>query len=109
MDNWIIKVPCRVIRSLHTTIGSIRFVLQNCASVLVVPNLSGMGPCDGWWQKNLIVATADRGDVVVVLQINGNLKLTPEHLSEKDTYKLLCEVPTQEINRQFIEYLNTCK
>ena len=44
--------------------------------------------------------------LVICLSI---LVVAHEHLSNKDTYKLLREDPTQEINKQLIEYPNTCK
>lgn len=86
--------------------------LYGCSPVQVGSNLS-RGERKALRQllrdENLVISKADKGDVAVVLSTSAYLELAYEHLSDRQTYKLLQNNPTEEIISQFIEYLKTCK
>ena len=68
---------------------------------------SEMSPPPLTTDESLVVSKANKGDVVLVLSTTRYLKLAYEHLSDKETYRLLSYDPTEE-GKKFIEYLKTC-
>ena len=58
--------------------------------------------------KSLVVSKADKGDTTVIMNSLQYLDLAYKHLSDKETYQLLSEDPTQQIVARFNKYLEHC-
>lgn len=59
--------------------------------------------------KDLVISTADKGDAVVVLDVDHYTGLAWAHLSDDETYSLLSEDPTPIIVNRLNAYLKRCK
>ena len=57
---------------------------------------------------NIVIAKADKGDTVVVMDSAHYYDLAGKHLADVGTYKLLETDPTEEIARRYHRYLNRC-
>ena len=60
-------------------------------------------------REDLIISTADKGDAVVVMDVDHYTRLAWAHLSDDNTYSLLSEDPTPAIVSGFNAYLRRCR
>ena len=56
----------------------------------------------------IIIAKADKGDTVVVLDSAHSYSLAAKHLADARTYELLETDPSEEILEQYHQYLGRC-
>ena len=56
----------------------------------------------------IVIAKADKGDTVVVLDSAHYFRLAAEHLADTRTYELLESDPSEEIVRRYHQYLERC-
>lgn len=59
--------------------------------------------------KDIIVTSADKGDVVVIMNVSHYTDLAWKHLSDSSTYLPLSEDPTPTIVAEFNAYLRRCR
>ena len=58
--------------------------------------------------EKIIISKADKGDAVVIMDVEHYTKLAWEHLSDRDTYCPLSADPTPDIVWSFNKYLQQC-
>ena len=112
VNTWLERVPYRAKRILKNTMIKIRSDLYRCSTVQCGPNLSTgerQALCQLAKDDSLVISKSDKGDLVVILSTTRYLELAFEHLSDRKTYQLIQNDPTEQIVTQFTEYLKTCK
>ena len=112
IEKYKYQIPNRAERILKSTLKAIEYDLKHCHAVPIPPNISSeQRACLQQLSEDqrLIISPADKGDKIVVLNTSQYLDLAYSHLNDNSTYQLLQTDPTQEIARQYNDYLLRCK
>ena len=111
IDRYTGKISPRPSRILKRTLASITYDLKHIGIDNVPSNVTRaerIALRRLIKDEDLVISKADKGDATVVMSTPQYLEMAYKHLSDRSTYKLLVDDPTQEIVKRFHQYLDTC-
>ena len=59
--------------------------------------------------RDIVIAKADKGDAIVIMNTAHLVELAHVHLSDRATYQLLKQDPTPDTVMRFNQYLDNCR